>query len=136
MPGSFIIDLRNANKKRIENIDTNKISIQMKNDHYLKYINNSGTEKGLFTIFLLADPGEYEFAILYNNIQILENTYTFYWACSFNKISKFKKNISLIKGIYYFYKVIDSSLNERNFQYKWNDLNIKEYANYLFSASE
>ncbi len=78
MPGSFIIDLRNANKKRIENIDTNKISIQMKNDHYLKYINNSGTEKGLFTIFLLADPGEYEFAILYNNIQILENTYTFY----------------------------------------------------------
>ena len=136
MPGSFILDLRNANKKRMENIDMNKISIQVKNDKNLKYTINSGPEKGLFTIFLLANPGEYEFTILYDSTQIIENTYTYYCACGFDKILKFNKNENLINGVYYFYKVLDSNLNECYFQYNWNDLNIKEYANNLFSASD
>ena len=136
MPGSFILDLRNENKKRMLNLDKKKISIKSDNDE-LKYEIASGPEKGLFTIFLLASKsGEYNFTILYDNNKIIENNFTYYCACGFDKKLKHLGEQNLINGVYSFYKVLDSNNNECNLQYNFNELSIKEYANNLFSASD
>ena len=136
MPGNFILDLRNENKKRMENLEKEKISIKSDKSE-LKYEITSGPEKGLFTVFLLADKsGEYEFTVLYDNKQIIENTYIYYCACGFDKKLKSLGNENLNNGVYNFYQVLDSNNNECNLQYNFNELNIKEYANNLFSASD
>ena len=136
MPGSFILDLRNENKKRIENLVKENINIKSDNSG-LKYEIVSGPEKGLFTVFLLAPKsGEYEFNVLYDNKQIIENTYIYYCACGLDKKLKSLGSTNLINGAYNFYQVLDSNNNECNLQYNFNELNIKEYANNLFSASD
>ena len=67
MPGSFILDLRNSNYKRIDNIQQEKISIHAKNNS-LNYEIVKGPEKGLLTVFLLAPkPGKYDFEVYYDN---------------------------------------------------------------------
>ena len=85
MPGFFILDLRNQNYKRIENIDTNKITITEETNS-LKYEITHGPEEGLLTVFLLANkPGKYKFNVHYNNNKIISTEYTYYCSCGLDK---------------------------------------------------
>ena len=141
IPGNFILDLRNKNKKRIENVDINKIKLEVTSkseNSELKYEIAKGPEKGLLTVFLLGShPGEYEFSIKYENDKIVENSFTYYCSCGFDKKLKLiNKNEIVSNGNYVFFKVLDSNNNECNLQYNWNELSIKEYANSLFSAKD
>ena len=129
LPGSFILDLRNKNYKRIQNIDISKITINEKSNS-LKYEIAKGPEKGLLTVFLLAPmPGEYEFTVNYDNNKIIDNTYTYYCACGFDKKLKYVANERHSNGNYAFFQILDSNDNNCTLQYNWNDLSLKEYAN-------
>jgi len=136
MPGNFIIDLRNKNFKRIQSIDTSKISIN-EASNTLKYEIAKGPEKGLLTIFLLAPmPGKYEFSVNYDNNKIIDNTYTYYCACGFDKKLKYISTEKHSNGNYAFFQILDSNNNNCILQYNWNDLSLKEYANNVFSATD
>ena len=136
MPGSFILDLRNSNYKRIDNIQQEKISIHAKNNS-LNYEIVKGPEKGLLTVFLLAPkPGKYDFEVYYDNKDKLDNIFTYYCSCGFDKKLNHVNVENLSNGNYAFFKVLDSKDNECNVQYNWNDLSVKEYANNLFSAKD
>ena len=136
LPGSFILDLRNKNYKRIQNIDISKITINEKSNS-LKYEIAKGPEKGLLTVFLLAQmPGEYEFTVNYDNNKIVDNTYTYYCACGFDKKLKYVANERHSNGNYAFFQILDSNDNNCTLQYNWNDLSLKEYANNVFSATD
>jgi hypothetical protein len=136
MPGSFILDLRNKNYKRIENIDITNITIN-EGSNSLNYEITHGPEKGLLTVFLLASkPGQYKFNVLYNNKTIIDKSYTYHCDCGFEKKLKYINNGNLENGNYAFFQVLDSKNNQCNSQYYWNDFPIKEYANNLFSARD
>ena len=136
MPGSFILDLRNSNYKRIDNIQQEKINIHAQNNS-LNYEIVKGPEKGLLTVFLLAPkPGKYDFEVYYDNKDKLDNIFTYYCSCGFDKKLNHVNVENLSNGNYAFFKVLDSKDNECNVQYNWNDLSVKEYANNLFSAKD
>ena len=135
IPGSFILDLRTENYKRINGLDKTKITITSEEEG-LNYKVVDGPENGLLTVFLYAKkPGKYEFNVNYDGNKIIEDTYTFICGCGFEKSLKFKNQGYLRNGNYIFFTLTDLNNNACNTAYYLTDLNINQYANNIIKAT-
>ena len=135
IPGSFILDLRTENYKRINNVDKAKITIVCE-DEKLKYKIADGPENGLLTVFLIGEkPGKYEFTVNYDGKKIIEDTYQYICGCGFEKSLKNPKTGFLDDGNYIFFTVTDKNDNLCNDTYNFNDLSQKEYADHIIKAT-
>ena len=138
IPGSFILDLRTKNYKRIkfEDIDTSKITIK-ESSNTLKTKIVEGPEKGLLTVFLLeGQPGEYKFNIQIDGKNIINDEYVYKCSCGFSKKFSYKGIKTISNGNYAFFEVLDSKGNKCSQQYLWNELSIKEYADNIFKTKD
>ena len=73
-PGSFIIDLRNSEKKRF-NVDINKLSINLNTTNSVNLF--YGPDKGLITVLIhTKNIGNYNIEIKYDN-QLISNEYIY-----------------------------------------------------------
>ena len=135
IPGSFILDIRTENYKRIKNLDTSKIKIVSESGKINSDI-VEGPENGLYTVFLKPDkPGKYEFTINYNDKPLIKEVYTYICTCGAEKKLKMKGHSSINNGNYIFFQLTDGNNNDCYNLYNYKDINKKEFSNYLVKAS-
>ena len=136
IPGSFILDIRTDNYKRIKNLDTSKIEIVTEIGENINTEIVEGPENGLYTVFLKVEkPGKYEFTVNYNSKKLIEEVYTYICTCGVDKKLKMKGNSTIYNGNYIFFELTDGKDNECYNLYNYKDIAKKEFGNYLIKAS-
>ena len=137
IPGSFILDIRTKNYKRIKNLDTSTIKIKIVNeDKYINYDIVEGPENGLYTVFLKPEkPGKYEFNVYYGDKILIDEVYTYICTCGVKKKLKMKGHNSNNNGNYIFFQLTDENDNDCYNLYNYKDISKKEFSNYLVKVA-